>query len=102
MAKHDQHNAQKRAVNRAILREAKASGCVRCGEAEVRTLGFHHVDPGSKEFTIGRSVMVAGPDRLRAEIAKCVVLCANCHLIVEDELRQQGPASAPDPQMSLI
>jgi hypothetical protein len=52
--------------------------CEMCGESDVRALEFHHT--GEKNRSI--SVMVARGailDRLREELAKCQVLCANCH-----------------------
>ena len=45
-------------------------------------MDFDHVDPETKRFTIGRD----GWNKrtiidLREEIAKCEVVCANCHRI---------------------
>ena len=54
--------------------------CVRCGESHPAMLTFHHIKPAEKSFTIGDILAVkAGLKRLLAEIAKCEVLCANCH-----------------------
>src|SRR3990167_1076458 len=49
-----------------------------CGESDSRCLDFHHRDPATKEFTI-RNGVNRGITRMLAEIAKCDVLCANCH-----------------------
>lgn len=54
--------------------------CVICGENEACCLDFHHKDPNNKEFNIseaGRGGI--SEKRLLEEIAKCDVLCANCH-----------------------
>lgn len=64
---------------RALVDYAKSSGCLVCGERELVALDMHHL--GDKEFSLGSiaarcSISVA---RVEAEIAKCVVLCANCH-----------------------
>jgi hypothetical protein len=41
---------------------------------------FHHADPETKETTVAEAVRRGfGRKRLLAEIAKCEVLCANCH-----------------------
>jgi hypothetical protein len=53
-------------------------GCMECGEGHPACLDFHHKDPTEKAFAISR-----GGGRSResflAEIAKCDLLCANCH-----------------------
>lgn len=64
---------------RAIIREIKTQrGCSQCGEGDPRCLDFHHVT-GEKEFAISHCIATHGLDRLLSEIAKCDVLCANCH-----------------------
>lgn len=59
----------------------RASGCVVCAEDEPAVLVFHHVDQSTKAFSIsaGLQSRVWRMDEVRAEIAKCVVLCGNCH-----------------------
>ena len=63
---------------RQILVDARIGGCVKCGEQDVACLDFHHRDPLEKEGHIGE-FRKFGIKRLLAEIAKCDVLCANCH-----------------------
>jgi hypothetical protein len=66
---------------RRWLRDYKASlVCVMCGERHPATLDFHHTGDAAKELSIG-DVAAAGWSRRKvlAEIAKCEVLCANCH-----------------------
>jgi hypothetical protein len=54
--------------------------CARCGENHPACLVFHHVDPTKKELTIAFAVQRGyGRERILAEIAKCEILCANCH-----------------------
>jgi len=78
--------------HQAIIAEAKQA-CLRCGMTDKRVLTFHHRNPRDKTFAIanckGRMWSI---DKLLAEIAKCDVLCANCHLIVEDEIRKEKRA----------
>ena len=54
--------------------------CVVCGESDIRVLEFDHLDPAKKSFTVSQAVKL---DRkwteVLQEIAKCQVLCANCH-----------------------
>jgi len=52
--------------------------CVDCGEADLRVLDFDHLRDKTAE--ISRLINAgATNERLRAEIAKCEVRCANCH-----------------------
>jgi hypothetical protein len=59
--------------------------CSICGESDPRVLEFHH--EGDKDAEVSRLMgRGASLDSLKAEIAKCVVLCANCHRrITSDE-----------------
>ena len=68
---------------RALLNEIKsASGCVRCGYNEhPAALDFNHIDPSTKTGNIAERCSGWGEKRLRAEVAKCEILCANCHRI---------------------
>ncbi len=76
------------AVLKGIVAEAKAAGCSQCTETDPTCLDFHHRDPTTKSFTIGKAIQRSvRPEVLRAEIAKCDVLCSNCHLKHEASLR---------------
>src|SRR5690348_16773627 len=56
--------------------------CEQCGFADFRALEFHHRDPHLKEFAVGDIARRGGSlVSLQREIAKCSVLCANCHRI---------------------
>lgn len=63
------------------FRELKAGlSCARCGFSHPAAIQFHHT--GSKEADITQMVQRQVPrERILAEIAKCEVLCANCHFI---------------------
>ena len=65
----------------AFIREIKASaGCSRCSESHPAALDFHHLDPTQKDFSLSSiHTRKWSRERIRAEIAKCVILCANCH-----------------------
>ena len=54
--------------------------CRGCGLSEpVEALEFHHLDPKTKEFSLSADGMPRSWPQLRAELAKCVLLRANCH-----------------------
>jgi hypothetical protein len=50
-----------------------------CGESDPVCLDFHHRDPSIKSFEIARGVKCRSLEAVQAEIAKCDVVCANCH-----------------------
>ena len=58
--------------------------CGRGGPAAV--FEFHHVDASSKKFGISDGTPRSWP-RVLAELAKCVMLCANCHREVHAGVR---------------
>lgn len=55
---------------------------MQCGENHPAVLQFHHRNPKEKAFEVSEFVyhQKGGIKNLEAEIAKCDVLCANCHL----------------------
>lgn len=56
-----------------------SEGCVECGTQEPACLEFHHVDD-EKHSTVARLLADGRPlERVREEIARCELLCANCH-----------------------
>jgi hypothetical protein len=56
-----------------------AHPCVDCGETNVATLDFDHVDPSTKTKAIGTMVGHRTWLAIESEIRKCEVRCANCH-----------------------
>lgn len=90
----ERHLENVRERNRYVREEAKefvyqyllTHPCETCGESDVRVLEFHHV--GGKDMAV--SAMVGGGysiPRIEAELAKCTVLCANCHRKITVEER---------------
>lgn len=72
----------RRERHRAWIYEYKrqSDGCVRCGEADPACLDFHHVDEDEKDMAVGKMVTYGyAKSKLLDEIAKCEILCANCH-----------------------
>jgi len=54
--------------------------CLRCDENHPSCLSFHHRDPNTKEDIVSNMVCEAWSEkRILEEIAKCDVLCENCH-----------------------
>jgi hypothetical protein len=74
---------RRRAVKRILVEEA-GGACSLCGyHRSVGALQFHHVDPKSKAFSLSHRGVTLSLEAARAEAAKCVLLCANCHAEVE-------------------
>jgi hypothetical protein len=68
-------------ILRQWLNDYKAKlGCSHCPETHPACLEFHHKDPANKELELSRAASNGWSiERLQQEIAKCEVLCANCH-----------------------
>jgi hypothetical protein len=68
-----------RAERQQFLLDYKAEqGCARCPERDPRCLVFHHLR--DKKYQIAQMPTNGfSLEKIRAEIEKCEVLCANCH-----------------------
>lgn len=74
---------RRRRVKRVLVEEA-GGGCAICGyDRAIGALHFHHLDPATKRFPVTSSGRTIGLSQAREEAAKCVLLCANCHVEVE-------------------
>jgi transposase len=79
----DAVHRRRREIKQILVAEAGGS-CVLCGyERAVSGLHFHHVDPAEKSFALSRQGVTRSLASARAEAAKCVLLCSNCHAEVE-------------------
>ena len=69
----------------AKIKQHRGGKCQRCGYNKcLKALEFHHLNPSQKDFTISN-------DRFKLkqaveETKKCVILCANCHRELHDNL----------------
>jgi hypothetical protein len=82
-------NTARRKTLRALIQQQKVGrACTRCGISDYRVLDFHHLDKNGKEGGISATVAKNwGVERILQEIAKCELLCANCHRILHWEER---------------
>lgn len=53
--------------------------CVDCGETDPVVLEFDHIYPETKSFNISNKINEYGLKKLKEEIDKCEIRCANCH-----------------------
>jgi transposase len=79
---------RRREVKRQLVKEA-GGRCRICGFNEHQSaLQFHHRDPSAKAFQLSQRGIPRGIGHMRAEAGKCVLLCANCHALVEAGVRE--------------
>lgn len=64
---------------RDFLVEFKNANPCSCGEAVLVCLDLHHRNPNEKDDVVTKFVSKGQINKLKEEIAKCIVLCANCH-----------------------
>jgi hypothetical protein len=87
-AKHRERVIAKAKVNSKVAKSRirayinnhlKANPCVDCGETDIVVLEFDHIG-NDKHFSISDATRLGyGMPKLKAEMAKCEVRCANCH-----------------------
>lgn len=90
-----EHPEQRKEYHRNYMRNLRrrywafmdTQECADCGEHGREVLEWHHLGK-DKEFEVG-SMLVRGWNRMKAEMAKCAVLCANCHRRRHFKERQQ-------------
>lgn len=101
-ARGDLHRRQSGAAKQAriaaareyILGYLRTHPCISCGETDPVVLEFDHT--GLKGGCVGQLVADgASLDRIRAEVALCEVLCANCHRHRTFERMPGGMRGAP-------
>lgn len=63
-----------------ILVQYKGGKCEICGYNKcIAALDFHHLDPKEKDFGISQTNIYRNIDKLKEEVDKCLLVCANCH-----------------------
>ena len=82
------------AVRNLVINLKLESGCTKCGYNRCLTaLHFHHLDSKTKDIGIALIARKGWSlERINAEIAKCILVCANCHAEIH-ELEHTGFAS---------
>jgi hypothetical protein len=58
----------------------KGGACEQCGYGRrIDAFDFHHRDPAEKDFTMSDGGLTRSWEKVKAELDKCALLCANCH-----------------------
>jgi transposase len=85
--------ARRREIKARLVAEA-GGRCAACGfDTYLGALQFHHRDPAEKAFSLSRQGVTRSLSKARAEARKCVLLCANCHAMVEAGLLLVPPVA---------
>lgn len=84
---------RKQKVKQQLVEEAGGC-CAVCGyDRCIINLGFHHVDPETKSFSMSMR-LTKSISAFREEMEKCVLVCANCHGEIEAGYVPSPPAGA--------
>ena len=81
-----------------MLRDLRRVPCADCGgKFEPHQMDFDHRDPSTKSFNVmtGRAMLMS-TRRLMDEVAKCDIVCANCHRVKTRLQHVARLAATPD------
>ncbi|TNF55220.1 HNH endonuclease [bacterium] len=66
----------------------KDAKCSRCGYSKcLEALEFHHINSDGKDFGISDKGYTRSWEKIKEELDKCTLLCANCHREIHSELQ---------------
>lgn len=79
----NRHNISRNKIREQIARKVfeylANHPCISCGEADPIVLEFDHRDKDGKIESISNLIRDSSWNKVKLEIEKCDVLCANCH-----------------------
>jgi hypothetical protein len=74
---------------RSLARELKGSKCEICGCAKCQeALEFHHIN--EKKFGISEKGYTRSWQKVKKELDKCQLVCANCHREIHAKLAKKN------------
>lgn len=69
------------------LLEYKGGKCQICGYQKCSSaLEFHHLNPEEKDFSLSTTSSYKNIDKMKQEVDKCILVCANCHREIHHKL----------------
>ncbi|XKT74360.1 MAG: hypothetical protein ACJKTH_03325 [Patescibacteria group bacterium UBA2163] len=78
---------ERRRKLRRMAIEYGGGKCNLCGyKKSIYALTFHHRDPTQKDFGLSARGLTRSWEKIKKEIDKCTLLCANCHAEVHEGL----------------
>ena len=90
-------NSEKKGQLRDFLHKYKEfKGCGDCGATfPYYVLDFDHRDPHEKSYQPAKLAETGSWEKMLAEIAKCDVVCANCHRVRTHERNHYAHSNVP-------
>jgi hypothetical protein len=80
----------RKSIRKFLEKQKVESKCRICKMDHPACLQFHHIDKESKDVTISEAINYGWTiKRLKKELEKCEVLCANCHFILHWNERKE-------------
>ena len=84
--------AKRRRKIKLMAIEYKGGKCQACGYNKYPgALDLHHIN-GNKSFGIGEKGYTRSWEKVREELDKCILVCANCHREIEAGIMQPPQA----------
>lgn len=81
--KESRSDARRQKKSKAVA--SRGGVCAKClGSFPDYVFEFHHVVPEEKEHTPSKLFMLSD-SKIEQELAKCVMVCSNCHKIIHHE-----------------
>lgn len=69
--------------------EYGGSECQICGYKKcARALNFHHKDASAKDFGLSARGLTRSWEKIKKELDKCILVCANCHMELHEGITQ--------------
>lgn len=81
--------AKRRRKIKTLAIAYKGGKCQVCGyDKHQSALGLHHLNRKDKTFSIGEKGYTRSWEKVKAELDKCILVCANCHREIEAGVTQ--------------
>ncbi len=81
--------AKRRRRIKELAVEYKGGKCQVCGYDKYQgALDLHHLNQAEKSFGIGDDGYTRSWEKIKAEVDKCILVCANCHRELEGGIIQ--------------
>lgn len=79
--------ASRRRKLREMAVEYGGGKCKICGYKKCnRALSFHHLDPAKKDFGLSADGFTRSWEKIKPELDKCILVCANCHMEIHENI----------------